>query len=188
MTKTEFFLLWVISIGIYFLTFQINLILTVIMTCLLILGYIYYKGNYIVSINKKIEDGELKYYEFLTKINKVELYALPAIYIILNIFLLFKIVELNADLILLNLLFLFVPCISMFILKYKNPGLNNGLLIGKKMYQNGLTGPKIKKIDVNINVGKTKSELIFENIKTGKKDTYEFQKPELILTEIKNVA
>ncbi len=158
------------------------------MTCLLILAYIYYKKNYILNLNKKIKDGELKYYEFNTEKNKVELFALPVIYIILNTLLVLKIVDLNADLIFINLLFLFVPSISMFILKYKNAELNNGLLIGAKMYQNGLTGSKIKIIDVNINFGKTKSELVFENIKTGKKDTYEFSKPDLIITEIKNVA
>jgi len=188
MTKTEFFILWVISIGIYFLTFQISLILSAILNIILIIAYVYHKKNYVKNLNEKINNGEFKYYEFQEEINKLELFALPIIYLILNILLLFKIMDLNADLVIINLVFVFVPCISMFILKYRYPEFNNGLIIRPENYQNGLTGSKIKKIDLKVSCGNKESELIIENNKTGKKETYIFDNTDLVISELKNIA
>lgn len=186
MTKTEFFILWIISIGIYFITFQISLVLSAILNVFLIIGYVYYKNSYIKKLNDKIANGEFKYYEFQKEINKLELFALPFIYLILNILLLFKIMDLKGDLVLINLLFVFVPCISMFILKYKNPEFSNGLIIRPENYQNGLTGSKIKKVDLKVSRGKEESELIIENSKTGQKSVYMFDNTALVLSELKN--
>jgi hypothetical protein len=76
----------------------------------------------------------------------------------------------------------------MFLINFKNPELNNGLIIGQEYYQKGLTGSKIKKSELNVKRGKKASELIIENSKNGKNNTYEFENPESVLNELKNIA